>query len=162
MAAGLLYSTNVFLKHHIQRTYRGDIHYVWCSEEFDSAALGRYAAGAGVPPSANPVDIYRRLKEAVRRGDTHDEKIAAQRASLLALAVRWADAGEISAEQRADIAYRINNAPFDHWRPLIYVIPRQPIEDRRLERVPAAQCAGLGPEFIIRDLHGTEFDLIEP
>jgi len=161
MAAGLVYSTNVFLKHHIQRTYRGDVHHVWCSEEFDSAALARYASGAGVPPSSNPVDIYRRLKDAVKRGDTHDEKIEAQKASLASLAVKWAEAGEISESDRVDILYKVNKGPFDYWRPLIYVIPRQPIE-ARLERVSADQCAGLGPEFIVRDLRGNEFDIIEP
>jgi hypothetical protein len=162
MAAGLLYSTNVFLKLHIQRTYQQDVHHIWCSENFDSAALARYAPGAGVPPSSNPADIYRRLKEAVRKSDTHDEKIAAQKASLLTLAVKWADAGSITQEQRADIVYRVNSAPFEHWRPLIYVVPTQGIHPNRLTQVPANQCAGLGPEFIIRDLQGNEFDIIEP
>lgn len=161
MTAGLLYSTNVFLKFHFQQTYQHDVHYVWCSEHFDSAALARYAAGAGGPPSSNPVDIYRRLKEAIRRSDTHDEKIAAQKACLLSLAVKWLDAGDITGEQQADIVYRINSAPFDHWRPLIYVIPTQSHPDRK-RPAPADQSAGLGPEFIVSDLRRDEFDIIEP
>jgi|SRR5215467_1657838 len=161
-SAGLLYSTNVFLKHHIQQRYRKDVHYVWCSEAFDSGALARYTVGAGVPPTSNPVDIYRDLKEAVRRGDSHNAKILEQKASFLRLAVAWLDAREISQDESDEIVYLVTNAPFiTYWRPLIYVIPRGPVEGR-LERVPAARCAGLGPEYIIRDLKGTEFDLIEP
>jgi hypothetical protein len=98
---------------------------------------------------------------AIQRKDLHDGKIEAQKASFMKLAVEWAKAGAITPEQKDEIFYLVDKASFDYWRPLIYVIPRAPVA-ARLEPVPIAQCAGLGPEFILRDLHATEFDLIEP
>jgi len=157
----LLYSTNVALKHHIQQSFRGDVHYVWCSESFDPTAENRYTAGGMVPPSSSPFAIYRRLKEAVQRNDTHDDKIEAQRGSFMKLAVDWHAAGEITEEQRVDIHYMATTAPLTHWRPLVYVIPRHLVE-ARLQRVPVSKAAGLGPEFIIPDLRGNEFDILEP
>jgi hypothetical protein len=66
MSGPVLYSTNVFLKFHIQEQYRGDIHYVWCSENFDSRKLSAYSSGSLVPPSSNPADIYRQLQQDVK------------------------------------------------------------------------------------------------
>ena len=36
MSGPLLYSTNTLLKFIIQQRFRGDIHWVWCSEVLDS------------------------------------------------------------------------------------------------------------------------------
>lgn len=160
MSGVVLYSTNVFLKQFIQARFMGDLHYVWCSDTFDSATLGRYSLGALLPPSSNPVDIYRELKRDVDRGDLHSAKIAAQRASFISLATLWHASGHLAEEDRDDIAYMVNNAPLSHWRPLIYVIPRAPVESR-LQLVPASKRAGIGDEYIIPDLQRNEFDLIE-
>jgi hypothetical protein len=72
MPSAILYSTNVFLKLFIQQEYRHDIHYVWCSELFDSAKAPFYSRGSLIPPTSNPLDIYRDLQEAVRRQDRHN------------------------------------------------------------------------------------------
>lgn len=160
MPSPLLYSTNVYLKLHIQQCFRGDIHYVWCSEFFDSKTLGRYSPGSLIPPSSNPADIYRQLKSDIERGDQHSSKIAEQKASLTKLAIAWERNGEISPLQRAEIVYMVKNASFNDWRPLVYIIPRQPV-DPRVKLVPANKRAGLGMEYIIEDLKRSEFDLIE-
>lgn len=160
MSCPVLYSTNVFLKQHIQREYRGDIHYVWCSENFDSRTVAVYTSGSLVPPSSNPADIYRSLKDDVTRGDRHSAKIAAQRTSFEKLATTWLTAGEITAGQKDEIIYMVEHADIHHWRPLLYVIPRILVEPR-LKTVPMEKRAGLGPEYIIEDLQRSEFDLIE-
>ena len=156
----VLYSTNVFLKLHIQERYRGDVHYVWCSEDFDSKMLSAYSAGAKVGRSSNPADIYRELQADVNSQDTHSAKIKEQRASLTTLAVGWFKSGEISQTDKDDILWLAKNASFAHWRPLIYVIPRLPVE-ARLQPVPAYRRAGLGNEYILSDLKRSEFDVIE-
>lgn len=47
------------------------------------------------------------------------------------------------------------------WRPVLYVIPRAPIElAGRLHQVPHPDRASYGPELQIDDLHRNEFDLI--
>lgn len=149
------------MKYLINERYRAGTHYVWCSESFDSQTLGAYATGATVPPSSNPKDIFFDLKKAVNTTDKNNTKIKEQISGLAALAVKWEQAGEISAADKNDILYMVNEpAFFRHWRPLLYVIPRAPV-DLRLNPVPAAQCASLGSEYIITDLRTTEFDVIE-
>ena len=160
MTPPLLYSTNVFLKLLIQQQFRGDVHYVWCSESFDSTALPRYSVSSLVAPSSDPANIYRELKEAVRRSDRHCHKISEQKLSLTKLAVDWEAAGEIRTDERDEIVYRVDNATFAEWRPLIYIIPRALVQPR-IQVVPAARRASLGPEYIIADLQRSEFDVIE-
>jgi hypothetical protein len=161
MARQLLYSTNVYLKFLIQQIYRGDVHYIWCSENCDSKTLSSYSPGALVAPSSNPADIYREIKRDVTNQDRHSAKINGQKATLSSLAVKWEQAGEITTVQKDDIIYLINSADFLLWRPLLYVIPRTAHIEARLQHVPMAQRAGVGPEFIIPDLARDEFDIIE-
>jgi hypothetical protein len=161
MAGLVLYSTNVFLKHVIQREFRNDIHYVWCSEFFDAqAAGGAYSSAALIPRSSNPADIYRTLKVECDCGDRHSSKIAEQKVSLAKLARDWKKSGEITDAQSKEILYLVKKASFRDWRPVIYVIPREPIEPR-LTSVPLEKRAGFGPEYIISDLKRSEFDIIE-
>jgi hypothetical protein len=157
----VLYSTNPFLKLHIQEKYRQDLHYVWCSESFDSSKAPAYATAMRLAPSSDPSRIYADLKAAVGGGDTHCAKIAAQRASLMKLAAGWRKRGEISDADKEDIVYLAKNSALVEWRPLIYVIPRAPVEARLLP-VPAKKRAGVGSEFILDEtLRRDEFDIIE-
>lgn len=156
----ILYSTNVFLKKHIQCQYHADVHYVWCSENFDSTKLSSYASGALVPPSSNPADIYRELKRDIQRRDTHSAKITEQKATLIRLASEWHNSNAINLNEKDDIIYMVNNATFDEWRPLIYIIPRVGVEDR-LQIVPMSKRAGFGNEYIIPNLENSEFNIIE-
>ena len=137
------------MKFLINERYRGDIHHVWCSESFDSKTLGTYASGALVPPTSNPKDVYENLKKAVDNTDRHNTKITQQISGLAALAVKWETAGEITATQKDDIVYMVNEMSyFKYWRPVLYVIPRALVEPR-LKPVPMALCASLGKEYII-------------
>lgn len=157
----LLYSTNAFLKYQINTRYRNGKHYVWCGETFDSSKVSRYHPAALTAPSSDPCAIYKRLREDVQHQDRHSEKIRDQKASYLTLAVKWRDAGEISPDDCQEIAYMVEHAPFDSWRPLIYVFPRQLVASR-LQLVDPAQRASIGvPEYIVPDLSDGEFDLVE-
>jgi hypothetical protein len=160
MGTGLLYSTNVFLKLLIQQIYRNDVHYVWCSEYFDSTKLAAYSIGALVAASSNPADIYRDLQRAVQSRDAHNAKIISQKASFISLATTWEMNGEISTTQKDDIIYMVNMADFNLLRPLLYIIPRVSVEPR-LQLVPAHKRAGIGNEYILPDLNRSEFDVIE-
>ncbi len=149
------------MKYLINEKYRGNVHYVWCSESFDSKTLGTYVSGSLVAPTSNPKDIFLDLKRAVDATDKHNAKINEQISALLARAVKWEASGDISTSDKDDIIYMVNEpAYFKHWRPLLYVIPRAPVE-ARLQPVPAALCASLGKEYILSDLRRDEFDLIE-
>jgi hypothetical protein len=161
MGNALLYSTNVFLKLLIQEKYMHDVHYVWCSENFDSATLPPHSGASLVPPSSNPADIFRVLKRDVERHDQHSAKINEQKVSLTDRAIDWEKNGSISTADRDEIIYMVNNAAWDHWRPLIYIIPRAPVQTR-LAVVPMSRRAGFGNEYTIADLARAEFDIIEP
>ncbi|HKG47614.1 MAG TPA: hypothetical protein VKB02_12845 [Pyrinomonadaceae bacterium] len=83
-----------------------------------------------------------------------------QKLSLKSLAVSWEAAGEINSEEKEEIVYMVDNASFEDWRPLVYVIPRAMV-DLRLKVVPANRRASFGPEYILPDLRRHEFDIIE-
>jgi len=156
----LLYSTNVFLKLLIQERFRKDIHYIWCSEHFDSSTLSKYSFNANIAPSSNPADIYRELKRAVDRNDQHCNKINEQKLSFKTLALGWEANGEITSYEKEEIIYMVDNASFNQWRPLIYIIPRKLVEPR-LKVVSPDKRASFGPEYILEDLKRWEFDTIE-
>jgi len=157
----LLYSTNTYLKFLVQERYGGGRHYVWCSTSFDGRKLSAYSKSGVVPPSSNPAEIYRDLKEGIARNDRHSPKIASQRALFLSLASQWSDAGDLAVTDAADLAYLVSNAPLSEFRPLLYIIPYEPVK-HRIETVPAHQRANpSAEEFRIVDLLSTEFDIVE-
>jgi hypothetical protein len=143
----------------IQEKFRKDIHYVWCGEAFDSTKHGTYTSLALTAPSSDPCAIYKQLREEIKT-ERHGVKIPQMKAGLSALAVKWRDSGEISADEAAEIIYMADTAGHMEWRPLVYVIPRAPVE-ARLQKVPIAQRASLGPEYTIAELARHEFDVIE-
>lgn len=156
-----LYSTNVWVKHHICREYRHDVHYVWCSEQFDPSQQGRHTGGSLIPATSSPAEIHRDLSVAVKRPDQHNAKIKEQRNGLKKLARQWLKASEITQPEHDDIIFDLDNRGLEIWRPLIYVIPRAGLAAGRIQPVPASKRAGMGKEFIIADLKGDEFDVIE-
>ena len=160
MPPPLLYSTNVFLKFLIQQKFRNDEHYVWCSDSFDATASARYSASSLIAPSSNPAEIYRQLKLDIQNKDRHSYKINAQKASLTSLAIGWETSGAITGDQKNEIVFMVDNATFDDWRPLLYIIPRNLVAARS-KLVPIEKRASFGDEFIVEDLQRVEFDIIE-
>lgn len=156
----LLYSTNVLLKYYICNQFYNNIHYVWCSETFDASKSAQYTSGSMIAPTSNPHDIYDDLKKAVDKHDVHNSKIIAQMASIKAVAIQKHQASDITDGQKDEIIYMVGHADFSHWRPLVYIIPR-PTVGPRLKVVPIQKRASFGKEYIIKDLHTDEFDVIE-
>lgn len=154
----VLYSCNHAIKFFINERYREGIHYVWCSEFFDSrwilTLMGR------IPKSSNPAQIYMDMEEAVDPFDYHDYKIADQRSKLLIQAQRWLDDGEITDQNFKEIAVLAKRSDWDLWRPLLYVIPRTELINQRLEHVPPEERANIGMEYRIKELHHNEFDVV--
>ena len=156
-----LYSVNVFLKYHIQQLYYGDIHYVWCSENYDSRLFGAHQPESMVPPTSNPAEIYEGLKRAIARADRHDYKIADQRSSISSYALKACINGIITESQRDEIIL-LSDSPLSFmWRPVVYTINKSLVE-ARLHTVPFDERAGYGAEYIIKDLKRSEFTITEP
>jgi hypothetical protein len=156
----LLYSTNVYLKLLIQEKYYDDMHFVWCSEYFDCQAAPKYSSSTLVAPSSNPASIYKELLRDVNGKDKHSAKITAQKTSFVARAIENFNKGIITVQQKEEIIFMVDDSPFEYWRPLLYVVPTEPIKDR-LALVPINQRAGFGDEYIIKDLKRNEFDIVE-
>jgi hypothetical protein len=156
-----LYSTNCWLSLYIQKTYRKGIFYVWCSEYFNPALEDPHSPAALIPVSSSPAAIFRSLMKACHPFDAGDLKIINLKARFTSLATEWRRLGDINDAQEADIIDLLNSREGNLWRPVLFVIPKTPEIDRRLEYVPPALRAGHGPEFRIADLRFEEFDLLD-
>ncbi len=75
--------------------------------------------------------------------------------------MQWASAGVISDADKEEIFAIIQKAQIADFRPLIYVIPYQPVS-QRVVRVAINDRASLQPEYIVKDLNVDEFEIIEP
>jgi hypothetical protein len=159
---GLCYfSTNPWFKWYVCHKWRGDIHFVLCSDVFDPRTVGAEHHGSLIPPTSSPCAIYKDLADAVRpNADIHNAKIITQKAGITARAEQWRSAGEISDAVANEILGILQGGDRSIWRPLLYVIPKSAIDPARVELVPFAERAGIGDEFRIRDLRGNEFDWI--
>jgi hypothetical protein len=155
------FSTNPWIKWYICNRWRGDLHFVWCSDVFDPRTMGAAHHGSLIPPTSSPCAIYTDLALAVRTWDRHNSKIITQRAGIAARTEEWRLKREISDAAADEILTIINGGDLSIWRPQLYIIPKLAIDPSgRVELVPIAERAGLGDEFRIRDLRGTEFERI--
>jgi hypothetical protein len=157
-----LYSTNPWVKWYICNKWRNDIHFVYCSPYFDPKSQGTDHEGSLIPPTSSRCAIYRDLAEAVRGPsfDRHNPKIISQQASLLKLIEGWRTDGSLSDDDEKEIVGLLRSHDYFIWRPILYIIPCALISTDRIELVPMDARAGSGPEYIIRDLVGTEFERI--
>jgi len=96
----------------------------------------------------------------VAKSDEHCEKIASQKKTLLALAQTWVTQGHITPEARDEMTAIVTMAKFPEWRPLVFVIPFEPVRGR-VKEVVRSKRASSEPEYIIEDLARAEFDLLE-
>ncbi len=156
----ILYSTNVFLKLLIQEKYFDDKHFIWCSEFFDCDAAPKYSSGTLVAPSSNPASIYKELVRDVNGKDKHSAKITEQKASFISRAIESHTNGVITEQEKEEIIFMVNDAPFEYWRPLLYLVPSEIVKDR-LSLVPIDKRAGFGNEYIVKGLLRNEFDIVE-
>jgi hypothetical protein len=115
------------------------------------------------PPSSTPGDIYRELREATSRGDKHNSKVAANKAGLLKGAVQKHKLGLIDDEQAQQIVSCVEASELIDFRPLLYVIPVTVEVSALLSEVPIQERAHpLSVEYLIENLPGDFFDIIEP
>ncbi|MCL1803509.1 MAG: hypothetical protein FWG30_07710 [Eubacteriaceae bacterium] len=148
-----LYSVNTLLAYSINEHFYGGSHYVWCSPRFD--------AGENNPPSSNPKELVNALLKDVSSGDLHSIKIEQNRIGLLRGVNAKHDDGLISGSTKEELQYIIEKADISYFRPIIYIIDRNSVEES-VVRVAATQTASLfSQEFLIEDLKTDQFDIIE-
>jgi hypothetical protein len=161
MAGPILYSTNPWFATDLSVKYRGGIHVVWCSEFYDPATAPAGSAEARVAPSSSPKGIFDTLWKDCELEERRSELIRRYRKTFRRLATEWFTDGSINHEQRDEIVATVNSTSWLIWRPVLYIIPRAPIEAaRRVRNVPHGRRAGYGPELQIVDLRRDEFDTL--
>ena len=162
MAGPILYSTNPFMSFDICRNYRNGKHVIWCSEVFDPTSQATLTRGAMVAPTSSPCALAKSLFHEVSNEDRHSGHIKRYRTTFRRLATVWAADGSLTPAQAQDIKDLVAQQSYRIWRPLVYVVPRAPLEAvGRLHEVPVKDRAGHGPEFRIQDLRTDEFDIME-
>lgn len=155
----VLYSASSWLAYVIAERYYGGNHYIWCTPHFDPSSVP--SINYTVPPSSSPAEIYRNLREDVKRGDRHSAKIAANKAGILRGMEFKLASGDITPEQASEIASIVDAAEPQDFRPLIFVVPFILVE-KSLRSVPVSQRAHpLSDEFIIDRLPREHFDVID-
>jgi len=157
----VLYSTNAYIAYMINERYYQGLHYVWCSEVFDARAQYAYGPHASIPPSSSPGEIYKAMREDVRRGDWHSENLKRLRKSILEGAKAKLGAGEITQLQYDEIRRVLKRALLTDFRPVLYIMPYQGVA-KLVEEVPIEERAHpLSLELRISALPRTFFDVIE-
>jgi hypothetical protein len=162
MPGPLLYSCNPFFAFDICERYRGGVFYAWCSEYLDAAIAPGISSAHYIPDNSRPLWIYTHVHRAAHAEDQGNDKIKNYRKTFRSLARDWFTRGEISPTAREEIIASVKAGSWRIWRPVIYVIPRAPIEATpgRLALVPRKARGGYGDEFIISDLRRSEFDVV--
>lgn len=162
MAGPVLYSTNPWFATDISTRYLGGSHFAWVCECFDASKAPHGSAAAMIAPSSSPREIYENLWKEKNREDRHGAIISGYKKTFVRLARDWLAQGKINSTQCDEIIATARAPAWNHWRPVLYVIPRKPIEDAgRLISVPNRQRAAYGPELQILSLVPNEFDIVE-
>jgi hypothetical protein len=157
--SAVLFSTNPWFSSAVATQFLDGRHFVWVSEHFDTGSTSSISTASFTAPSSNPAEIYRRL-HADWREDKHSDLIKRYRKTFRRLARIWLAAKVISRDQHDEIVKSVPG--FAIWRPVLYVIPKEPIvRAGRLRAVNAGARAAYGPEFQIIDLMPHEFSIVE-
>ena len=157
----LYYSTNTYLAFIINQNFYNKKHYVWCSPIFDSQSLGEYDIRKRIPPSSNPSKIYISLKEDIRLNDLHSSKIEQNKRGIKAGAAHMLRNNVITEHEFGLITKMVDSSSPSDYRPLVYLIPKEFVEDK-IELVDVDSRANpLSVEYRIFNLEECEFEIIE-
>ena len=156
-----LYSTNPFLKYAIAEKYYGERHYVWCTTVFDPRTHGKYGSHASTPPSSNPCEVYRRLREDIEQGDRDSAYVHKAKQGIINGATAKLEEGVIDKEEHEAILAMVASADLSDFRPLVYVIPYDRVVDQLVEPPSDQRAHHLSTEYVIKSLARSDFDVIE-
>jgi hypothetical protein len=157
----ILYSTNPWFATEVAEKYRGGIYFAWVCEYFDTNTAPSSSAAARIAPSSNPRRISQLLAEECEGEEGHSPTIQGHKKTFGRLAKEWLAKNEVTKDQYDEIIASVRAKSWKIWKPVLYVIPRQPIElAGRLLSVPRDARGAYGPELQILDLRRDEFDII--
>ncbi len=149
----LLFSVNTVLAFQIQRTYYDNIHYVWCTTNYDF--------GVKQPASSNPLTIAQNYFRDVFTKDRHSAIIAQNRSGIKRGAMEKRKIGVIDKETESKILTIVKKADYDSFLPLLYVIPYSNVKKMCVKAPQKEKAAPHSVEFLIRELPRNAFDLVD-
>lgn len=148
----ILFSVNTVLAYRISSTYYNNLHFVWCSDKYDYGMLQ--------PSSSNPLTIVQRYLQDVYSRDDHSAIIKQNKEGLIRGAAIKRANGVVTEEVEKKIITIVNNADFEFFMPLLYVIPYnnvaticQPVSAEKKARFDST-------EYIIEMLPRQSFEVI--
>jgi hypothetical protein len=149
------YSVNTKIANFINIEYYNDVHYVWTAPYFDCKERN--------PTSSNPKEIYSSLIKDIKSGviDYHSRNVEGNRIGLKKGAMKKHEKGDINKDKMEEIIELSQKANFELFAPLIYIIPYDKIHDRISTPHFSHKAHPMSIEYIIEDLQGKEFDIIE-
>lgn len=116
-----LYSVGTQLAYKIAKRYYGNVHYVWCTTEFNSSKQ---------PPTSNPAKICKRYLEQITTGDRHTKEIENNMAGILKGAQAKLNCGIISKKEYDDIRSIVSVAEYEAFFPMLYIVESKKVKDR--------------------------------
>ncbi len=146
-----LYSVGTQLAYKIAKRYYGNIHYVWCTTEFNSAKQ---------PPTSNPATICKRYIEQIATGDRHTKEIRDNMAGILRGAKAKLNSGVINKQEYNEIRSIVSVAEYEAFFPILYIVESRKVKDKYKEVVVAERASDEAVEYKVENLQADEFEII--
>jgi hypothetical protein len=155
----ILYSANSTAAYKISKKYYGDLHYVWCSTEFGPNPPSKTLIVN--PPSSQPRWRYKSMHEESRGLDYHGPYIRENKLGLVKGAEIKYNLHAISLSQKEEILTYVDKASLIEYKPLLYVMVYDDVKDL-VKEVPIVMRANpLSEEYIIEELPGSLFEILD-
>lgn len=147
----VLYSAGTHMAYKIAKLYYQDVHYVWCTTQFNSRRQ---------PPTSNPATICRRYLEQIVWADRHADELDKNIAGILRGADAKLKAKIITAEAHKQIQEIVALAEYKDFLPVIYVVNSSKVKGRCLEVSLPERASDESVEYKIEALRREEFQII--
>ena len=137
-----LYSVGTELAYKIAKRYYNNIHYVWCTTEFNSLKQ---------PPTSNPATICKRYLEQITTGDRHTKEIENNMAGILRGAKAKFDSGVIDKIVYNKIRNYVSGADYEAFFPVLYIVESRKIRDRYIEVIKTLKTVKKQESIILKE-----------
>ena len=146
-----LYSVGTLLAYKIAKRYYKNIHYVWCTTEFNSSIQ---------PPTSNPATICGRYLKQITTGDRHTIEIEKNKVGILKGAKTKLSSGVINKKQYNEIRSIVSVADYEAFFPLLYIVESKKVKERCVEVATEDRASDNAVEYKIENLKEDEFEVI--
>lgn len=147
----ILYSIGTHLAYKIAKRYYKNVHYVWCTTEFN---------GPKQPPTSNPSIICKRYLEQITTGDRHAMEVENNITGILRGAKAKFDSGIINETEYNEIRGIVSVAEYESFFPMLYIIESEKVKNKCMEVSAADKASDNAVEYKIEDLTENEFEPI--